>query len=369
MSHHRRSVAVMATVAALAAVPAAASAQSTDSVKPANQSVEAYVAKAQTAVKRLKRAVRAGKGSVVKRELKTARSQTAAAARAARKLTYAASSDPQEVAATHALTLAGTQYDALIESITALVDEITGQAQALMAQAIAPSIAGKQQIIDLLTSMLDKVPADVQPVLASVIAGLSVGDASEVTNLDDAVDSGTLPGNITSIVTQALNLATTSIQSAFGLVQSLLPMMPEAARAPLGTILDMVTSTVGTLVPSILTTVTGLVDSVLSSLPFVGRPTATGGFGLGGLLGGLVSDGADNVPGGFGTTISNLLGGLFGGGAGQGGGTTPAKGGTTPAKGGTTPANGGLLGGILNSVTGIIDNVLGGLFGHAAPAT
>jgi hypothetical protein len=373
MSHHRRSVAVMATIAALVAVPATASAKSTDSVKPASQSVEAYVAKAQTAVKRLKRAVRAGKGSVVKRELKTARSQTAAAARAARKLTYAASSDPQEVAATHALTLAGTQYDALIESITALVDEISGQAQALMAQAIAPSIAGKQQIIDLLTSMLDKVPADVKPVLASVIAGLSVGDASEVANLDDAVDSGALPVDISAIVTQALNLATTSIQSAFGLVQSLLPMMPEAAQAPLGAILDMVTSTVGTILPSVLTTVTGLIDSVLGSLPFVGRPTATGSFGLGGLLGGLVGDGADNVPGGFGTTISNLLGGLFGGGAGQPGGTTPKPAGTTPAGSGTTPATGGLLGGgiggIINSVTGIINGVLGGLFGHAVPAT
>jgi hypothetical protein len=355
----------MATVAALVAVPATASAKSTDSVKPANQSVEAYVAKAQTAVKRLKRAVRSGKSSVVKRELKNARSQTAAAARAARKLTYAASSDPQEVAATQALTLAGTQYDALIESITALVDEITGQAQALMAQAIAPSIAGKQQIIDLLTSMLDKVPAEVKPVLASVIAGLSVGDASEVSNLDDAVDSGTLPVNISAIVTQALNLATTSIESAFGLVQSLLPMMPAAAQAPLGAILDMVTSTVGTIVPSVLTTVTGLVDSVLSSLPFVGRPTAAGSFGLGGLLGGIVGDGAGNVPGGFGTTISNLLGGLFGGGAGQSG-TTPTNGGTTPATGGLL---GGGIGGIINSVTGIIDNVLGGLFGHAVPAT
>jgi hypothetical protein len=234
-----------------------------------------------------------------------------------------------------------------------------------MAQAIAPSIAGKQQIVDLLTSMLDKVPAEAKPVLASVIAGLSVGDASEVTNLDDAVHSGTLPVDISSIVTQALNLATSSIQSAFGLVQSLLPMMPEAAQAPLGTILDMVTSTVGTIVPGVLATVTGLIDSVLGSLPFVGGTSATGSFGLGGLLGGLVGGGADSVPGGFGTTISNLLGGLFGGGAGQAG-TTPKPGGPTPAVGGLL---GGGIGGILNSVTGIINGVLGGLLGHAAPAT
>jgi hypothetical protein len=353
----------MATVAALVAVPATASAKSHDSVAPASQTVQVHVTKAQQAIKRLKRAVRAGKGTVVKRELKTARSQTAAAARVARTLAYSAVTDPQEIAATQALTLAGTQYDQLVESITALVDEITGQAQALIAQAISPSLAGKQQIVNLLTSMIDKVPAEVRPVLASVIAALSVGDATEVVNLDDAVDSGTLPVNITAIVTQALNLATSTIESAFGMVQSLLPLLPVAAQAPLSTILDMVTSTVGTLVPSILTTVTGLIDSVLGSLPFVGGTSATGGFGLGSLLDGLVGGGANSVPGGIGTTISNLLGGLFGG------GTTPAAG-TTPAVG-TTPATGGIagIGGILNSITGMISGVLGGLFGHAVPAT
>jgi hypothetical protein len=342
----------MATIAALVAVPATASAKSQDSVKPAKPTVQVHVAKAQKAVKRLQRAVRAGKGSVASRELKTARSQTAAAARVARNLASAATTDPQEIAATQALTLAGTQYDALIEAITALVDEIAGQAQALIAQAISPSIAGKQKIIDLLTEMVGKVPAEVQPVLASVIAGLSVGDATEVVNLDNAVDSGTLPVNIGAIVIQALNLATSSIESAFGTVQSLLPMLPTAAQGPLGTILDMVNSTVGRIVPSTLTTVTGLIDSVLRSLPFVGGTSATGSFGLGGLLDGIVGDGAPTVPGGVGTTISDLLGGLLGGGSAPAGGTTPAAGGIAGLPG---------IGGILNSVTGMINGVLGGL--------
>src|SRR3954447_9807570 len=123
MSHHRRSFAVMATIAALAAVPATASATSLDSTTSSNQTVQAHVTKAQKAVKRLQRAVRAGNGTVVRRELKTARSQTVAAARVARRMTYAASTDPQEIAATQALTLAGTQYEQLTEAITALVDE------------------------------------------------------------------------------------------------------------------------------------------------------------------------------------------------------------------------------------------------------
>ncbi len=354
MSQHRRTVAVMATLAALVAVPATASAKSHDSAKSANVTVQVHVAKAKQAVKRLKRAVRAGKGTIVKRELKTARSQTAAASRVARTMAYSARTDTDEIAATQALALAGTQYDALIESITALVDEITGQAQTLIAQAISPSIAGRQKIIEVLTSMLDKVPAEVQPVLASIITALSIGDATEVVNLDDAIDSGNLPLNISAIVSQCLNMATQAIETAFATIQSILPMLPGAAQGPLSTILDMVTATVGTIVPSVLTTVTGLIDSVLSSLPFVGGTSATGGLDVfRGLLGGLVGDGASDVPGGIGDMISSLLGGALGGGS-------------APAGGGSAQAG---VGGIINSVTGMISSLLGGLFGGTVPAT
>lgn len=353
MSNHRRTVAVMATLAALVAVPATASAKSHDSARFANVTVEVHVKKAQKAVTRLKRAVRAGKGTVVKRELKAARSQTAAASRVARRMAYSARTDTEEVAATQSLALAGTQYDTLVEAVTALVDEITGQAQALIAQAISPSIAGEQQIIAILTSMLDKVPAEVQPVLASIITALSVGDATEVLNLDGAVDGGTLPLNISSIVTQALAIATQAIESAFATIQSILPMLPAVAQGPIGTVLDMVTSIVGTIVPSVLSTVTGLIDSVLGSLPFVGGASATGGMGFGGLLDGLLGGGANNVPGGIGTMISNLLGSVLGGGA-------------AAAGGGAAPAG---IGGIIGSVTGLISNLLGGLLGGVVPAT
>ncbi|MEA2156668.1 MAG: hypothetical protein QOE11_2808 [Solirubrobacteraceae bacterium] len=361
MSHHRRIVATMATLAALVAVPATASAKSHDSAASSTAGVQVHVAKAETAVKRLKRAVKAGKNSVAKRELKTARSQTAAASRMARSMAYSASSDSQDVAATQALTLAGTQYDTLLKAITDLVDEISGQAQALIAQAISPSIAGKQQIVDMLTSMLTKVPAEVQPVLASVIAALSVGDATPVTNLDDAANSGTLPLNISAIVTQCLNMATSAIQTAFSTIQGIIPMLPAVAQGPLSAILDMVNSTVGTIVPSVLSTVTGLVDSILSSLPFVGGTSATGGIAgignLGGLLGGLLGGGTTGAGsiGGIGDMITNLLGGLFGGGS-------------APAGGTTTPAAGG-IGGIIGSVTGLINNLLGGLLGGVVPST
>ncbi|MEA2148769.1 MAG: hypothetical protein QOD69_599 [Solirubrobacteraceae bacterium] len=360
MSQHRRSVAVMATLAALVAVPATASAKSHDSVASAGASVQVHVTKAETAVKRLKRAVAAHKGSAVKKELKTARSQTAAAARGARQMAYAATTDTQEVAATQSLALAGTQYDTLITAITDLVDEISGQAQALIAQAISPSLAGKQNIITMLTSMLTKVPAEVQPVLASIIAALSVGDTAEVTNLDQAVNSGTLPANISSMVTSCLNMAMDAVDSAFSMIQSFLPMFPTAVQGPLGTILSTVSATVGTIVPSVLTQITGLIDSVLSSLPFVGGTSATGGIGnLGGLLSGLLGGGSGATGaaagiGNIGNMITDMLGGLFGGGA-------------APAGGSTSPLAG--IGGIIGSVTGLINGLLGGLLGGLVPAT
>jgi hypothetical protein len=358
MSQSRRIVATMATLAALAAVPATASAKSQDSAgTSASASVQVHVNKAEKAVKRLKRAVKAGKSSVVKKELKTARSQTAAAARVARKMAFSASTDPQEIAATQSLALAGTQYNELIDAITALVDEITGQAQALIAQAISPSIAGKQNIITMLNDMLTKVPAEVQPVLASLITALSVGDATEVTNLDEAVSGGDLPSSISSIVSSCLTMATDAINSAFSMIQGFLPMLPAVAQGPISTILNMVQSTVGEIVPSVLSTVTGLIDSVLSSLPFVGGTSATGGmFGLGGMLSGILGEGTSGLGSfaGIGDMITNMLGGLFGGG--------------TPAAGGTSSPLAG-IGGILNSVTGMINGLLGGLLGGAVPST
>ena len=45
--------------------------------------------------------------------------------------------------------MAGTQYDELLEVLTALVDD--GPAQSLIAGAIQPTIAGKEQILQMLT--------------------------------------------------------------------------------------------------------------------------------------------------------------------------------------------------------------------------
>ena len=245
------------------------------------------------------------------------------------------------------LTLAGNQYDALLEQMTALNDEITGRVQLVIAQSIPSAIAGKQRVVEILTTMLDKVPESAKAPLASVIAALSVGDATEVSNLDEALHGGTLPSNISGLVSQSLGMVTQALQTAFDTIKAILPMLPSAVQGPLATIINIVSSTAGTLVPSVLSTITGLVDQILGSLPFVG--TGSQG-GLGNLLGGILGGGS--TPGAGIPDISGLLSGLFPGQGSSGGG----------ASGGGGPAAG--LGGLISSITGMISNLLGGLLGH-----
>jgi hypothetical protein len=358
MSQVRRSFAVLATVAAVAAVPASASASTTKAVsKTSVTTVQTNVKNAKKAVKALKRAVKSGAVTVAKRELKVARSQTAAASRTARRMANRAVTEDSAATAAQALTIAGTQYDILLETLTALVDE--GIAQAPIAGAIGPTINGKLQVLNVLTSLLDDVPASVQPMVASIIASLGAGDATEVVNLDNALNTGSLPETITGLVSQCLAMATDAIEMAMDMIQGFLPMLPTEAQAPLGSILTQVTGLVGNLIPSVLSTVTGLIDTIIGSLPIVGGGSATGATsGLGGitgifsgLLGGIVGGGTGtgSVPGvgDVGNIISDLLGGLFGG---------------------TGSAN--PVGGILSTVTGLINQLLGGLLpGGLVPAT
>lgn len=284
---HRRIIAVAAALGALISVPATASATSSGAVVSANASVKLHVAKADRALTRLQDAVRTDKGSAITRELKRTRSQTVAAARAARSLSSSASGDAARVSAARALTLAGTQSNKLLAAVTDLVDVSSGPAQARLARAIAPSIAGSQQISIQLTAMLQDVPVDAEPMLASIITALAVADITAVVNLDDALGGGKLTTTAGAIVAQALATATEALRSTIATVQSVVPLISAAAQSALSPILGTVVSTVGSLTPAALNTATGVIGAVLGTLPAVGG--AAGTDALAGLLGGLLN--------------------------------------------------------------------------------
>lgn len=292
----------MAALTLFVAVPATASAASSKSKAPTKAQVQAKVDKATTAVKRVKRYARLGNDKAVARHLKIARSQSAAASKLARRMANRADTRSESLRAAQALTMAGVQYDDLVEAVTAVVDQVEGKTQTQVAKSIVPSLAGKQKIIEILNQILPQVPAAAQPIIASIIAGLSAGDANDVVNLDGALRSGVLPVDISAIVTQALGTATAMIDEAFGMIQSLLPMLPAAVQGPLAQVLDMVSEVVGTIVPTVLATVTGLIDTALASLPSVGATPASPGAGIAGVT--------NTVTG----LLDNLLGGLLGGG-------------------------------------------------------
>lgn len=340
MTYSRRFVATMATFVVLLALPAAASAR--PSTERSSAGVQSHVVKAQKAIKRMNRAAAAGNAKGVVRQLRTARSQAAAASREARAM--AAASD--SVAAARALTLAATTYEQLISAITKLVDQVTGPAQAAVAQAIKPSLAGQQQVIAVLGSLLDDMPASVRPVLASIVTGLSVGDADEVVNMDSALGGGALPATIASIVKQALAMATQFIDMAFSSMKTVVPMLPAPAQGPLQQVLTMATQASGTMMPTMLSTFTGLIDTILGSLPFTKQGSAgagglTGQFG--GLLGNITGDGQSALPGDTGNILSKLLKELFGDSSASG-----------------PVATGGLISRIMEFINSLLSSLFGG---------
>jgi hypothetical protein len=344
MSHSRRFVAAMATLAVLLALPAAASARSSTELSSAG--VQSHVVKAQQAITRMNRAAAAGNTTGVVRQLRSARSQAAAASREARALATGSDS----VAAAQALTLAGTTYEQLIAAITKLVDEVSGQAQAAVAQAIRPSLAGQHQVIGSLTSLLDDMPASVRPIVAAIVTSLAVGDADEVVNMDSALGGGALPGTIASLVKQALAMATQFIDRAFSAVKAIVPMLPAPAQAPMTQVLTMGTQAHATTMAAALSTVTGLIDTILGSLPFTKGPAGASSPAnvFGGLLGDLTGGGQSALPGDSGNLLSTLMRELFGS--------------------GSAAAPDG-IGGIISRIMEFINSLLSGLFGgHQLPA-
>ncbi|MEA2233971.1 MAG: hypothetical protein QOD83_3787 [Solirubrobacteraceae bacterium] len=351
MFQSRRIVVTMATVATLVAVPATASAKSPK--VSASAGVQVHVVKAKKAIKLLKKAAKADNNAVVISQLRIARSQVAAASKLARRM--AKSADP--VAAAASLTLVGTSYDQLLGSVTGIVDDVTGQAQTMLAQSINPTLAGNAQVLSVLTSLLDDVPASVQPLLASIVGSLGVSSGNDIVTMATALASGALPVDINALLTQSIHAATAAIQGSFATITSIMPLMSSTVQGPLSQILATVTQvgSAGSILPSVLnsasalSTITGLISTVLGALPVAGGVAGAGGLTstLTGLLGGITGAGGGVLPGNLGATLSSLLGGITGGGA------------------GSIPG----VGGVLSTVTGLINSLLGGLLGGLGTAT
>jgi hypothetical protein len=354
MSYSRRIVAAVATLIVLVVVvPAGAEAKSL-AVASQGASVQVSVDRAVVAVKRMTRYARLGRDVAAARQLKVARSQTAAASRVARAMAASAGTGAEGIAAAQALTLVGVQYDDLAEAVSALVSQVTGQAQAQFVNAIVPSLGAKQKVLEMLSALLDGAPVQAKPVIAAIIAVLAATDPAEVINLKAALDSGKLPIDVAVKISEALAVATAFYETAFTMVTSIVALLPKEVQAPLLQILDVVTLPVGSLKPSELSIVTALIAKVLGSLPFAGGtlPASHGLPGLSGLAGtfSAIVGSSQSLPGGVSDKLDALLPGLFGGPAGGDLGET--------------------LSSLLAKIVELIQQLLGGIGApHAAGAT
>ncbi|HEX8157666.1 MAG TPA: hypothetical protein VF526_09810 [Solirubrobacteraceae bacterium] len=383
---HRRLLVIVATAAALV-VPAGAAQASDSSFVSANAKVKIQVAKAHKAVARLKVAVWRRDGVAAAAQLKIARELSAAASVNARRMNHRSTSKHDSAIAAAALVEVATEYEDLLETITDLVDEITGPAQELLAEAILPTIEGRDGVLDSLADILDEVPEAIEETLATVFTALSLDDATELLNLRDAMKGGDLPDNVLSLVTDGLESATDSLDGLFDTVEEIVELLPKPIRKPIAKILDCVDDTTEQLTPEVLETVTELIDSILDTVPLLGDESIgldhllgddllgelLGGDLLEGILGDDNGDGGllgineliDELLGGHGHGHGHgdgLLGGLLGGdGHGDGGLLGGVLGGDGHGEGGLL---GGVLGGddgIIESVTELVENLLEGI--------
>ena len=277
-------------VASFAAVPATAEAKPVTASK-----VRAEVRAADKSLDRVVSNVRRNRDATASKQLGKYRKQLRSADRKLKKLRSSATGTAGAKSYGSAARAVGVVSNECVDSLTGIVDEAAGNPQEAIARAITACLAARERVLDTLTALIDQVPVEARPYLAKVIAMLSSDGQDEVANLTGVLDNPTLPTDVASILTQALEMATAAIDEAMTRLHGILDVVPPEVRPMVQSALTMVTG--------ILESTMGMVRDLLTGL-FGGTPTTpgtpgTGTGGLGGLFGG-------GLPG------LNLLQGIFG---------------------------------------------------------
>lgn len=310
MSRTTRAFAALA--AAVALVPAGATAAEAKAPKPKAKTVATHLVRAQAALDDVKSAVRSGDAAEAKAAVKAARRDATYAARKARTLAAGGAITPQAIAS---LAGAAGQYGQAMATFADLIPAATADLQAVLANAIPGSVAGRQQLLDLLTSLTTRLTGDAQALAAKALAALQQQAPTQTAELADAAQVATLPAGISALLDHALATATAMLDDGLAVLNGVLGELPAAVQAPIQAVLTSVTSviptvldTVSTIVPSVLGLVDGILQTVTGLVPSAGAPStpATGttpSTAPSGLLGGLT-----NLIPGFGKLFGGLLG-------------------------------------------------------------
>lgn len=305
---------LMTAVLAVAAVTVpAAAADAAQPVKPTT--VGAHVKKAQGAQARVATLVRRNDVRGAKRVLKAARREAVVAARQARALAVTApTSDQAAQDAVWSLTTAAGNYASAIEQFSALLPQVSGSLQTMLANAIPGSVAGREQLVQALNDLITKLSGTAQSLAAQAVAALQADSPEQVQALAETVATD-LPATIESIITSALSAATQAMQTGLQTLTAIVPSLPEEAQGPITSALGSLSSLAESVLPQvsqITSAVSGIVSQVLSfvrglmpQLPGTSATTTESApqTGISGLLSGLTG-----LFPSFGNLLPRLLG-------------------------------------------------------------
>lgn len=326
--HRRKSpVAALLATAALLTVGLPSAAQAA-SPSGAQASVGQHLQKAQVAARRVTRLSRRGQDAAARKALKTARHEAVAAARSARALARSASTDPAAAStAIWSMTAAAGTYGNLLQQFASLIPQAGSSGlQQSLATALPGTIAGRDQLIAQLSAMVDELTGDAQTLAAQALAALQASAPEQVQQLATVAGLTDLPAQILTIVQQALGTASSALKTGLSTLNAVLPQLPDAAQAGITTALSTITSMMQQILPmmqQILGMVmpaasspmeqgTGIIQSLLGNLlgGFLGGGSTGTGTSSGGLFGGLLGSLPTGLPTGFLGGLTGLFGGL-----------------------------------------------------------
>lgn len=329
----------LAALAASAALFGAGLTATADAAPATPKSVGQHIAKSQSAAKKVSRLVRKGDVTGAKKALRSARHEAVVASRGARSLAADAGDSPQ--AAQDAIFSLTAAAGALGESLTQFSNLIPGadspKLQALLAQVLPGTAAGHAALVEQLTALVNELSGSAQTLAAQALAALQAAAPEQVQQVAEVAGTEDLPTQISAIIQKALSTATAALNTGISELSGLLPVLPAGPEAQITTALGSITSAIQALMPTLseLTTsvvtlatksvqqATGMIGQLLNGVlggftggdvPAAGGESGTGtSSSSGGLLSSLISI-PMNLPKGIMGGLSSLLGGgLFGG--------------------------------------------------------
>jgi hypothetical protein len=331
--HRRTPLAALIASAALLTVglPTAANAASPAA---AQAQVGKHLEKSQAAAKKVTRLTRKGDEAGALKALKVSRHEAVAASRGARKLAAGASDNltSAKTAVWSITAAAGTFGDAL-DRFSSLIPTTDDPAlQQSLAGALPGTAAGHAQLVQELTALVNELSGAAQAIAAQALAAIQAAAPEQVQQIATVAGLDDLPAQISTIIQTALSTATAALQTGLSSLTALLPELPAQTESQISTALGSITSTIHELLPllqqitSVVTTAAttgvqqamGIVQSLLGGLlgDFGGTtpaatPDAPAPSHSGGLLGGLLKLPL-SLPKGILGGLSGLLGGLLG---------------------------------------------------------